>query len=200
MTAAGQENPLLPEVLRLLREIGAGGIGEYDLLKRLEAAGFEFSTPDVDADLLLFRKHFLLMNALYRLQDVLWREERVRLAISPLRIALEAHVDAAEGSAVGAVESGALRDYYLDWGQLEGTDSDAVAALLDGFWQRFHASDARGAALATLQLDAGADWPMVREQYRRLAASTHPDRGGDGARFLAVREAYEVLRLAMADR
>lgn len=199
MSDAAEKNPLLPDVLRLLREIGADGIGAYDLLKRLEAVEFEFSAPGIDPDLLLFRKNFLLMNALYRLQDILWREEGIRLAISPLRIALEPPVEAADGSAVGPVESTALRDYYLDWSQLEDIDADAVAALLDGFWQRFHATDARGAALVTLQLDADADWVAVREQYRRLAASTHPDRGGDGAQFLAVREAYEVLRLAMRD-
>lgn len=196
-------NPLVPAVLRLLRVDAqrgtAAGISEYDLLKQLEAAGVNFSAPGVDPDLLLFRKHFLLMNALYRLQDTLWREEGIRLAISPLRIALEpaAVAGTAAGHALDAAADGALRDYYLDWRQFETTDGAAVAALLGGFWQRFQAHDARAEALRTLQLDADAGWSDVQGQYRRLAAATHPDRGGDGAQFLVVREAYEILRIAM---
>jgi DnaJ-domain-containing protein 1 len=194
-------NPLIPMVLRLLhanalRE-GPRGVSEYELLKALEAEGAGFPTTAVDDDLRLFQRHFLLMNALYRLQELLWRDERVWLTISPLRIAIEEA--AAQGSAQmpGAVGSTALRDYYLDWRELEVTDGSAVASLLDSFWQRLHAHDGRAAALAALQLDADAGWDDVRRQYRRLAAATHPDRGGDGAQFLAVREAYEILRVAM---
>jgi curved DNA-binding protein CbpA len=57
--------------------------------------------------------------------------------------------------------------------------------------------DARAQALLALRLEADADWDAVQGQYRRLAAATHPDRGGDGAQFLVVREAYEILRVAM---
>lgn len=194
-------NPLVPAVLRLLRADAArgaaAGISEYELLKQLEATGVDFSAPGVEPDLLLFKKHFLLMNALYRLQDTLWREERIWLAISPLRIAFEAAADEAGGRALDAAAGGALRDYYLDWREFEGTDGAAVTALLNGFWQRLHAVDARAQALRALRLEADADWDAVQGQYRRLAAATHPDRGGDGAQFLVVREAYEILRMAM---
>jgi hypothetical protein len=196
-------NPLVPTVLHLLRTDAArgasSGISEYELLKQLEATGVNFSAPGVEPDLLLFKKHFLLMNALYRLQDTLWQDERVWLSISPLRIAFEAQAALEEGggSALDAAADGALRDYYLDWHEFESTDGLAVTALLNGFWQRLHAVDARAQALRALQLDADADWGTVQAQYRRLAAATHPDRGGDGAQFLVVREAYEILRVAM---
>ena len=156
--------------------------------------------PAADANLTLFRRHFLLMNALYGLQEVLWCEERVWLHISPLSIALRASAEPATSAATLPAEAAgdaALREYYCDWRQLRDTDADAVTRMLDGFWRRYHALDDRAEALAALQLDASADWAAVRRQYRRLAGAAHPDRGGDGARFLAIREAYETLRVAM---
>lgn len=195
------DNPLLPLVLRLLRETPTG-ISEHELLKKIEAAGGVIAQAVDDDRLALFRKHFLLMNALYRLQEQLWRDERMWLQISPLRIALLERIDAAPSgeSALGeAAGDAALREYYLDWRELQNTDSAAVAELLDGFWRRYHAADGRAEALAVLQLDAAADWAQVKRQYRRLAGLAHPDRGGDGAAFLAIREAYETLRIALRE-
>lgn len=193
-------NPLIPAVLRVLRagalQDGDQGLSEYELLKALEADGTVLAPAVADVDLHLFQRHFLLMNALYRLQDQLWRDERVWLTISPLRIAIERASAQAAAQVLGAAENTALRDYYLDWSEFEATDGAAVASLLDSFWQRLHAHDGRAAALTTLELCADANWGEVQRQYRRLAASTHPDRGGDGDRFLAVREAYEILRHA----
>jgi hypothetical protein len=189
-------NPLLPSVLQLLRGAVAG-ISEYELLKQLEQQGVAFATLADEPDLVLFQKHFLLMNALYQLQETLWRDEQIWLTISSLRIALEPISELASSSALSAASNTALRDYYLDWRQLSETDSAGVVALLNGFWQRFHALDTRATALSTLQLEADADWTQIQRQYRRLAAATHPDRGGDSARFLLVREAYETLRMVM---
>jgi len=185
-------NPLLPVVLRLLREQPAG-ISEYELLKKIEADGAHFAVAEDDTQLALFQKHFVIMNALYLLQDALWRDEQIRLVISPLRIVIETVVNANEPS-VALHGDDALRAYYLDWQQFLTTDSAVVAELLASFWTRYAAHDQRGEALATLQLDADADWETIRQQYRRLAAISHPDRGGDAAQFLAVRAAYEVLR------
>lgn len=188
------ENPLLPFVLRALRGT-PDGVSEYELLKRIESAGAPLDIVTADINLALFQKHFLLMNALYRLQQSLWDDEGLWLHISPLRIALEVH-DSETAHALSADVGIALRDYYLDWQQLLATDSAAVEELLTGFWRRFHAHDGRAAALLTLQLSGDADWPAIKHQYRRLAAATHPDRGGDSARFLAIREAYELLSAA----
>ena len=190
--SASPGNPLLPVVLRLLRE-QPSGISEYELLKKIEADGAHFATAKDDAQLALFQKHFVIMNALYQLQDALWRDEQIWLVISPLRIAIETVVDTHERS-VASHSDDALRTYYLDWQQFLATDSAAVTELLASFWARYAAHDQRGEALATLQLDADADWEVIKQQYRRLAAVSHPDRGGDAAQFLAVRAAYEILR------
>lgn len=186
-------NPLLPLVLQLLREAPAG-ISEYELLKKIEANGDHFAGIAVEAQLALFQKHFLVMNALYRLQEVLWREENIWLSISPLCIALQGRKGGAVDAGMALHESDALRSYYLDWQQLAATDGEAVADLLSRFWARYAAHDRRGEALAVLQLDADADAEAIKRQYRRLAAATHPDRGGDAAQFLAIRAAYETLR------
>lgn len=185
------DNPLPALVLAELRAAPAG-LSEYELLQRLEPAG-ALGEAVADPQLQLFRKHFLLMNALYRLQRTLWDEERIHLRISPLRIALEPMTNVS--TMLPAPESdAALRDYYLDWQQFARTDGAAVAALLAGFWRRLHDGRGRTAALAALELPADADWPRIKRQYRRLAAACHPDRGGDAARFLDVRAAYELLR------
>jgi curved DNA-binding protein CbpA len=43
-----------------------------------------------------------------------------------------------------------------------------------------------------LRRESGAE--EIRGAYREKAKETHPDLGGDGALFLAVKEAYEILR------
>ena len=187
------DNPLLPLVLRLLRAQPAG-ISEYELLKQIEADGEHFAQTADETQLALFQKHFLIMNALYRLQESLWHEARLWLTISPLRIALETIGNSSAEKNLAAHGDDALRAYYLDWQQFIATDSDAVADLLASFWTRYAAHDQRAEALAVLQLDSTADAEHIKRQYRRLAAVTHPDRGGDAAQFLAIRAAYEILK------
>ncbi len=183
-------NPLLLPVLEQLR-LQPNGLSEYALLKRIE----EVLPPLPDAaELALFQKHFLVMNALYQLQATLWREERLWLSISPLAIELRAVEGETDARALQPDGEDKLRDYYLDWSEFERTGSDEVRALLDGFWRRFHAPEKLQAAFATLELAPTAVWVEVQAQYRRLARAAHPDRGGDAQRFLDVRAAFELLR------
>lgn len=187
-------NPLIPLVLQLLREQPDGG-SEYELLKRIENGSEHFTVLSDDSQLALFQKHFLLMNALYRLQQMLWDDEQLWLQISPLRIALNKMERSINEKNIAPSDSvDTLRNYYLDERNFANADSASVAALLTSFWQRYHAHDAQFEALQTLELASDADWPSIKQQYRRLAARAHPDRGGDNAQFLAIRTAYEILR------
>ena len=34
----------------------------------------------------------------------------------------------------------------------------------------------------------------IKQQYRQKIANVHPDKGGDAARFIEIREAYEILK------
>lgn len=127
-------NPLLPQLLSYLRQHPDEGVTEYELMQRLQRQRLFDDIADDDL-LALYRKHFLIMNALYDLQDILWQEERRVLDISPLHI--ELHGDRADPA---DRDSGPdwypeLSEYYLDWSWFEQTTAADVRALLTGFWQ-----------------------------------------------------------------
>lgn len=45
----------------------------------------------------------------------------------------------------------------------------------------------------TLGVKFGANDAEIRRSYKHLARQLHPDKGGDGASFAQLREAFEVL-------
>jgi len=190
-------NPLL-NTIREAIEAQPTGISEYELMVKLQkneatATYLDFyDIGDADSNLVLFRKHFLIMNALYQIQNVFFNEDRY-LSISPLEIRVEPLQNfPASGLPVDSAES-KIRDYYLDWNNIEVTAQADVDNLLTGFWQHFFAVDKRTEALKTLALPADAPLLTVKQAYRKLAHKYHPDKGGDGVRFRKIREAYEIL-------
>tara|TARA_R110002094_G_scaffold103101_2_gene102658 strand:+ start:287 stop:889 length:603 start_codon:yes stop_codon:yes gene_type:complete len=189
-------NPLTAPIVKILRA-HPEGMSEYQLLSQLEFAGLQLDKGAAgnapgNADLLLFRKHFLVMNALYRLQPILW-EEGFYLQISALHIHLQALPEVSNDRLPDPAGEQSIRDYYLDWGEFEQSSSESVEQLLGGFWQRYFATDKRLDALAIFELDSDCSWSEIRSAYRRQAAIHHPDRGGDAAQFCRVRDAYELL-------
>ncbi|HYA39470.1 MAG TPA: DNA-J related domain-containing protein [Candidatus Methylomirabilis sp.] len=184
------DNPFKGAILALIREFPLG-LTEYDLIQRLQERDETFAVDGENADLALFRKHFLVMNALYQLQSELY-DAGMYLSISPLDIRLEP-VQASGLPSPPAENSAALRDYYLSWDNLLQTGSADVAAMLRRFHARYLALDERQKAMQTLELPADARWETIKQTYRRLAAQHHPDKGGDPARFRAIRAAYEIL-------
>ncbi len=187
-----QSNPLVATILQILRE-NPNGFSEHQLLTRLalEDSALQSLLGDT-TELQLFRKHFLVMNALYTLRPRLMAEGFC-LNISPLKIQLQSVLTP---FAEGLPDTGgqhALSDYYLDWRHFEQSSSDSVDKLLRTFWQRYFVDDKQQAALAVLQLEASANWTDIRARYRRLAAVHHPDRGGEAEQFRRVQEAYELL-------
>ena len=65
---------------------------------------------------------------------------------------------------------------------------------LFNFWQRFASVDEQTKALRTLKLKADANHHEITRSYRELASRHHPDKGGDTATFIDIRQAYELLR------
>ncbi len=167
------------------------GLSEYELIQRLQESDETFLFEGESPNLALFRKHFLVMNALYQLQTEMF-EKGVYLAITPLDIRLAPVAE----SGLTALPTGnavaPLREYYLDWKNFNQTSEDVETMLLR-FQERFLAIDERLDALRTLELPAEVPWDTVKQTYRRLAAQHHPDKGGDPARFRAIRGAYEIL-------
>lgn len=185
------DNPFKTSVLALIKT-SPMGLSEYDLIQRLQEHDEAFVFDDENPNLALFRKHFLVMNALYQLQTELF-DQGMYLSISPLDIRLEP----VESSAVSALPTdnaaAPLRAYYLEWENFSQTSRADVETMLNRFMERYLAIDERLEALHTLELSADAPWENIKQAYRRLAAQHHPDKGGDPARFRAIRGAYEIL-------
>ncbi|WP_027855871.1 DNA-J related domain-containing protein [Marinobacterium jannaschii] len=188
-------NPLLQAITAELKH-HPQGCKEYDLIRSLDAQSM-FGGLSSDDSVALFQKHFLVMNALYQLQLQFWQEEALYLRISALDIGISpTSVNAADSTLPGDATDASLREYYLDWSNMEGADRGYVEELLDQFWQRFLNQDKRQSALDLLGLSSTATYSEIKQRYRRLANELHPDKGGDTSEFIALREAWEVLKLS----
>lgn len=119
-------NPALPQILSELRQ-HPEGISEYYLMRTLDRQ-HAFDELDADGLLALFRKHFIIMNALYDLQEILWEEEGRVLNISPVHI--ELHKSRGQNDRVET--NPPLSEYYLDWQNFEQTSAADVVALMEG--------------------------------------------------------------------
>jgi hypothetical protein len=191
-------DPFIALILKTLHE-QPHGFSEFDLIKVFESHDLFVEQNNLtDAGLALFQKHFLTMNALYRLQQTLWQEEQILLSISPLNINIEKY----DGNTCASntetlpveISAVALRDYYLDTREFESTQAEEVQALLQQFWTRFYCADQRLEALERLEIDIDNPTPsVIKQQYKKQAARHHPDKGGSPEAFIAIREAYECL-------
>lgn len=180
---------LVEQLLTLLRQ-SPDGLSEHQLIHLLKS-GHCTHIPNLPLRdrLVLFRTHFLVFNALYRLRDRLWAEQRAHLEINPLLIRLLPYRDGAQG----LVEHDALRAYYLDETHLRDTSEADVEHLLQSFWTRMHHGEEQQAALELFGLDARTDYPAIRLRYRQLVSQHHPDRGGSTTRLQSINKAMEIL-------
>ena len=197
------EMDLPGQILLLLRET-PDGCSEYQLIQQLKARHSTHipNLPLLDK-LVLFRTHFLIFNALYRLRDTLREENRNDLQISPLCVQILPYT-----AGVSAVtESDPLRDYYLDLTNLRDTNEDEVERLLASFWSRMHGNqpgagcdawdpEQKRAALELFELDQDVDalsLMTIKRRYRQLVSIHHPDRGGSTTRIQSINLAMEIL-------
>lgn len=187
-----QQDPLLNFLLQQLR-LHPDGLSEYQLICLLRERQWPvFSEADLREPLSLFRTHFTLFNALYRLDEWL-ASEQLQLEINTLCI----RVIQRSAGQPGLAAADSLRNYYLDMQQLETTDRDHITAMLDGSFSRIRGNDEQTAALTCLGFAADQPMPEAREirlAYRRLASQHHPDRGGSTACLQQVNQAMALLR------
>lgn len=180
---------LMEQLLDLLHQV-PDGLSEHQLIRRLRAQHCTHIPQLPLADkLVLYRTHFVLFNALYRLRDRLWQERRAHLEISPLLIRLLPWQEGVQG----LTGHDPLRSYYLDEAHLRDTTERDVEHLLQSFWTRMHGGEERQAALELFDLDARADYATIRLRYRQLVSQHHPDRGGSTARLQSINKAMEIL-------
>lgn len=193
-------NPLIPDILAFLRD-HPQGTEEYDLLKVLKTKHPMLTKLAEDHNLLLFRQHFLIMNALYQLKSSLWQEEQITLNITGMRVSLlfSPPEHATGNTTVSNSPDAKLAAYYMDWDEYVNTDKGDVEQLLENFYLGIATIDERKDALKTLALhsDFIDDKEAIKRQYRKLAREAHPDRGGDPERFISLRQAYECLMHAL---
>ncbi|MBU0901743.1 DNA-J related domain-containing protein [Pseudomonas spirodelae] len=183
---------LSEHVLQLL-DAAPAGLGEYQLIQQLKARHCTHipNLPLTD-HLVLFRTHFLLFNALYRLRERLWASQRGHLQISALNIQVLPY----QPGSAQLSEHDPLRDYYLDMSQLRDTDEQDVAKLLRSFWSRMQGGEEQQAALELFEL---SDNPQtltsarIKQRYRQLVSLHHPDRGGSTERLQSINKAMEIL-------
>lgn len=191
------KNPLVVPVLDILQQAEDQlSIAEMlDLLQQPLQSLFETSDH---RHLAIYQTNFLIMNALFQLQVEL-AAQGAFLEVSTLCIQIHgakahsANSASAENALADNSANGSLAEFYLDWQNYQATE-DEVVSLLNDFWSFYSATDKQEQAMAQLGLTNDADWPSIKSAYQRLAATHHPDKGGDSAQFLAIRQAYEVLR------
>lgn len=171
------------------------GTTEYEIIKHLENLQL-FQDLAAEDELALFQKHFIVMNSLYQLQADMWRDDNIFLDISSVRVRLiiDNQGEIADSTVKSISDNSALSGYYLDWENFKSTDQEKVLEMLNGFWQLFYNQDKISGAYQTLDLSMSEPLEIVTKQYRKLAAIHHPDKGGDRDNFIAIRQAYEVIK------
>ena len=216
------DNPLCLVVLSILKETNES-ISLYSLMQRIEKAGYSLASHDdtgcddahnttdecepVSDELRLFRKNFIVMNALYQIRKD-FRDSGFNLSISSLSIflTLESQLNGQNLTPDKVDEESkvdrALSDYYLDWGNYRASNQQLVDDLLSNFWKHFTKystfcadNDKRSYALKVLGVESDASWENIKEAYRNKVAMYHPDKGGTSAQFIEIREAYQILNL-----
>ncbi|WP_188014744.1 DNA-J related domain-containing protein [Vibrio harveyi] len=189
------ENPLLWPILDILRKQPSNW-KVHTLAHELSQKGY-IQQLDESPDKDLFKRNFLLMNALYQLQETLYPDGW--LQVEAMNIVLMSAIEASRHS---VDTDDPLREYYLDWKNYEA-DEGEVRRLLNDFWSRYqryiggNVSDDldRSKALHLFELDADATRTEIRRQWRKLALRWHPDReNGNADRFRVLCNAWNVLR------
>ncbi|EKO3659394.1 DNA-J related domain-containing protein [Vibrio metschnikovii] len=189
------ENPLLWPILEVLKRQSSGW-KVHTLAAHLSEQGL-IPVLDSAADKDLFKRNFLIMNALYQLQEILYPKNW--LQVEAMDIAL---LPVFSHSHYAIDPDDPLRDYYSRWEHYEVSEGE-VKRLLNEFWtryQRFVGGDDiktldRSQALRLFELPADASSFEIRKTWRRLALRWHPDRdNGNAAQFRILCAAWNVLR------
>ncbi len=168
------------------------GLSEYDILRHLQNGQEDDFGPDLFRnELQMYRAHFLLFHALYRLSDYMEANKLATLNIHVLKIKI--HPCKTSGSSSLSLPD-PLREHYLNLDNLKDTTLDDVQTLLGQFWTNYYANQKKPLALKVLGLELTATKSEIELRYRTMAMQHHPDRGGDTQDFLQLQQAISTLR------
>lgn len=192
---AHMENPLLWPIMEVLKQKPSGW-KVHTLATHLNELGF---VPVLDQipEKELFKKNFLIMNALYQLQETLYPDNWLQVQAMDIELMCGRY----HGSTHAIDYQDPLREYYIDWSNYEAEEGE-VKRLLNEFWNRYkkyvggvETDMDRSHALSLFELPLDASPEEIRKQWRRLALRWHPDRDqGNTAQFQRLCEAWHVLR------
>ena len=203
-----KENPVSLAVMSILKNSN-DALSLYDLIKHIEALGlylFDYN-ENLSNELTLFRKNFIVMNALYQIQSGI-KHTGYTLYISSLKILLYSDVLSINGLTLTDIEESkrvdeSLSEYYLNWDNYDSANQQSVDHLLNSFWKRFNKynqfnsnQDKRSYALQILGVESSASWKNIQYAYRQKITLCHPDKGGTSHQFIEIREAFEFLKLS----
>ena len=165
-------------------------LSEFLLIKKLQQYNYEgFPTIPLTDNMELFKMHFILHHALYRLQQQLLQEQRYCLVISTLKIQLFPY----QAGQTNISEYDVIRDYYLNWDNFEKMTGEKLTLLLNQFWQKIYTKTDYQHALNILNLQEPTSYELVKKRYRILVGQHHPDRGGDKEKLQQINYAMEIL-------
>ena len=174
------------EILSKLLPDAGGEISEHDLLCLLRKGGY---VSKARTDLELYQQHFLLMNGLYRLQNMWFECEIAILEITSIQIKI---LNYQPGKSALTINN-SVKNYYLDLNNLTSATEDSVDSLLKSFWTSYTQYHDRNPALKILGLNENATKAMIKKQAQRLTMKHHPDRGGDADMLIKIRNAASQL-------
>ncbi|MBF0177191.1 MAG: DnaJ domain-containing protein [Magnetococcales bacterium] len=178
---------LLEEILMLHPE----GMREYELYRTLADQGTPpFADRNLRDSLDLFQTHFLLFHLLYTLRERLRREGRGDLEIHCLKTVLQPWQGVTDAVPDMLDPLGA---YYLNLENMTTTGREDVEAMLAGFWRNFRQQGEREQACRILGLSTQATREEIRQRFRDLAFTHHPDQGGKPERFQEIASAAAIL-------
>lgn len=167
---------------------------EYDIIQYLQQKG-RLSKDCMVNDIALFRCHFLIFNALYRLQLLAAIEGRYQLTISSIEITTQKRCPTNNDSQTHEItQHDPLCLFYLDTANLINTTEADVITLLNTFWKTYFNDNQKQSALDKLGLSEPVDFKTIKQQYRRLAMQHHPDRGGNADTLIEIHQAMQCLQ------
>lgn len=190
----------LTDVVAILLSDYPDGLTEHKLLKLLQQAPHEFFAADALRDpLILFQTHFLLFHCLYLIKQRWCATQQAELDISALMIIKRPFIfEKIEVSKIQQLLSAEpLAQYYLNWSHFSSTTEEDIESLLNNFWRKVlrpQNEENIQQSLTIMQLDAPVPTAQLKVQYRRLAQSHHPDKGGDSEYFKQICQAFHQLK------
>jgi hypothetical protein len=175
------------------------GLSEYDLIRALSKEPYSLlSTQAFSNNLALFKTHFVLFNALYRLQRFYQVNKIAQLDIVVTHIKLTHW----SPNNVSSNADNKLCDYYSDWTHYENTSLEEVDDLIDSFWEKM---GTKAIPLTSSEEDIERAWKVfelepfsttrkeLKRRYHQLMRSHHPDKGGDTSYAQSLSAAYKLL-------